>query len=115
MVDECLVTHLNWIQMNSSQQKSRIEKAQKAKVHKDSCGALTASSSTQLSKCLSIKLEDAQISHVNKEKLKSMWEKAEELLSGDGFVLLAAGAMHGNSSTSCEFIWVYLRNCRHTS
>jgi len=35
MVDECLdlqVTHLNWIQMDSSQWKSRIEKA---KVHKD--------------------------------------------------------------------------------
>jgi len=47
----------------------------------------------QFSKCLSIKLEDAQTSHVNKEKLKSMWEKAEELLSGDGFVSPAAGAM----------------------
>jgi len=96
MVDECLdlqVTHLEWIQMNFSQRKSRIEKAQKAKVHKDSHVALTGSSSTQLSKRLSIKLGDAQISHVSKGKLKSMWEKAEELLSGDGFVLPAAGAM----------------------
>lgn len=79
--------------MNSSQQKSRIEKAQKAKVRKDSHVVLKASSSTQFSKRFSIKLEDAQISHVSKEKLKSMWEKAEELLSGDGFVLPAAGAM----------------------
>ena len=92
MVDECLdlqVTHLEWIQMNFLQRKSRIEKAQKAKVHKDSHVALTGSSSTQR---LSIKLGDAQISLVSKGKLKSMWEKAEELLSGDGFVLPAAGA-----------------------
>ena len=39
MVDEyqdLQVTHLNWIQMNSAQRKSKIEKAQKAKLHKDS-------------------------------------------------------------------------------
>ena len=64
MVDECQdlqVTHLNWIQMNSAQQKSKIERAQKAKLHKDSHVFVEPeqSSSMQISKHLSIKLEDA--------------------------------------------------------
>ena len=98
MIDECQdlqVTHLNWIQMNSAQRKSKIEKAQKAKLHKDSHVFVEPeqSSSMHISKHLSIKLEDARISHVSRDKLKRMWEKAEKLCSGDGLVLPTAGAV----------------------
>ena len=41
---------------------------------------------------MSIDIEDAQISHVSRQKLQNMWEKVGELLNGCGLVLPAAGA-----------------------
>ena len=53
---------------------------------------MIASSSIQISKHLSVKVEDAQISHVSRQKVQSMWEKAEKLLNSCGLILPAAGA-----------------------
>ena len=88
------VTHLNWIQMNSGQRQARIERAQRAKLHDElrDLSASEASSSVQISKQLSIDVEDARISHVSQERVENMWKKAEELLSIDGLVLPSAGA-----------------------
>ena len=54
-------------------------------------GSVPSSSSIEISKRMSVDVENAQISHVSRQKVQSMWEKAE-LLKGDGLVLPAAGA-----------------------
>ena len=41
---------------------------------------------------MSEKVEDAQISHVSRQKVQSMWEKAEELLNSCCVILPATGA-----------------------
>lgn len=88
------VSHLKWIQMNSDQRQSKIEKAQRVKLRSEMQSMCDSgpSSSFQISRHMSIDVENAQISHVSREKVQSMWEKAEELLNGDGLVLPAAGA-----------------------
>lgn len=57
--------------MNSEQRQARIKKAQRAKVHdelRDLCGS-KSSSSSQISKRLSLDVEDVRISHVSQEKV----------------------------------------------
>ena len=43
-------------------------------------------------RCLSVNVNDAKIEHVSLERAASMWDKAEQLLSTDGFILPAASA-----------------------
>ena len=74
----------------------RIERAQRAKLQdefKDLSGP-EVSSSTKITKHLSLSAEDARISHVSHEKVQNMWEKAQQLLSVCGLVLPAAGAVN---------------------
>jgi len=47
---------------------------------------------------LSINFYDAKVDHVSLDRAISMWEKAEELINTDGFVLPAAGA----ADTACQ-------------
>lgn len=53
---------------------------------------LPSASSVPLKKSLSVCIDDARISHVSREKLQNMWDKAEELLNIEELVLPAAGA-----------------------
>lgn len=90
------VPHDKWIQMNVEQRKQKIQKACSAKVQ-DSTGVLLALSSTENAessshKCLSVSIDDAKIGHVSQERIKGMWDKAEQLLNTEGFILPAAGA-----------------------
>lgn len=90
------VPHDKWIQMNVEQRKQKIQKAYTAKVQ-DSTGVLLALPSTENAessshKCLSVSIDDAKIGHVSQERIKGMWDKAEQLLSTEGFILPAAGA-----------------------
>lgn len=87
------VTHLDWIQMSREQRESKIEKARKAKLScAQSESTPTISPLIQTNRHLSVNVEDARISHVSRQKVHSMWEKAEQLLNGCGLVLPAAGA-----------------------
>ena len=70
----------------------RIEKAQKAKLSSVKQNVMIASPSIQINKQLSVKVEDAQISHVSRQKVQSMWENIEELLNSCGLILPVAGA-----------------------
>lgn len=85
------VSHLDWIQMSRDQRESKIQKSQKTKLTYEKEN-LTIASSIPISKHLSVRIEDAQISHVSMQKVLGMWEKAEQLLNGCGLVLPAAGA-----------------------
>lgn len=81
-----------------------VQKACTAKIP-DSASALLAFPSmedAQLSscKCLSISINEAKVQHVTQERAKSMWDKAEQLLNTDGFILPAAGA----ANTACQVV-----------
>ena len=43
-------------------------------------------------KCLSVSIDDAKIGHVSQERIKGMWDKAEQLINTEGFILPTAGA-----------------------
>ena len=87
------VAHCSWIQMSGEQRKKKIERACSAKsiCHVDS---LSTTPGVQASKkCLSIQFSSAKVDHVSLERVKTMWEKAEQLLSTEGLILPAAGAI----------------------
>lgn len=45
-------------------------------------------------KCLSKQFCNAKVDHVSLERVKTMWERAEQLLSTEGLILPAAGAIN---------------------
>ena len=85
------VPNLDWMQMTPDQRKLRIEKAYKATLN--SSKSMVQSGELHVSKCrmLSMEVKDAKLEHLSVERVKDMWEKAEELLSTAGLVLPAAG------------------------
>jgi len=85
------VTHLDWIQMSREQRQSKLEMAHKAKFGCARQSVGVPSLSIEITKPLSINIEDAQISPVSRQKVQNMWEKAGELLNGCSLVLPAAG------------------------
>ena len=84
------VAHCSWIQMNGEQRKMKIERTCNAKsiCHVD---LLSTTPGIQASKeCLSIQFSNAKVDYVNLERVKTMWEKAEQLLSTESLILPAA-------------------------
>jgi len=88
------VPHSQWIQMSPDQRKIRIQKAYTATISGDNNSYLPSVKEipSSSSKHLSINAYDAKVDHVSLDRAISMWEKAEELINTDGFVLPAVGA-----------------------
>ena len=91
------VPHHKWVQLNAEQRKQKIQKACSAKIS-GSADVLVplppiehVESSSSI-RHLSVNATDAKIEHVSQERAASMWDKAEQLLNTDGFILPAAGA-----------------------
>ena len=98
------VAHCNWIQMNAEQRKKKIEKACSVKLNFNaslSAALKDTRSNTSFSaglegtgskKGLSVPFFNAKVDHVSLERVKTMWEKAAELIGTEGLILPAAGA-----------------------
>lgn len=86
------VPHSKWIGLSPEQWKHHVEKV--CKIHYGQRIPLilvTATAALSSIQHLSIRVEDAEIHHVQSERLQCIWQKAEELLSTPGFVLPATG------------------------
>ena len=89
------VTHCDWIRMSAEQRKKKIEKACSVKLNFSALlSSMPEGIGTESKKCLSVSFHKAKVDHVSLERLKTMWEKAEELLGTEGLILPAASAIN---------------------
>jgi len=76
------VPHSQWIRVNPEQRKVKIS----------DIDATISSSPSTVFETFEISVNDSRIDHVGLERASRMWEKAEELINTEGFILPAAGA-----------------------